>query len=152
MRAFFRGNRMRWPACLGALVAHFIVAAAWASEPALVVNLVGVRNAAGTLRVGVYAEGASYGKENRTVAGQLVAARPGTVQVVFADLPPGRYAVMAYHDEDANGELNRRFGMFPSEGYGLSNNPRVIGRPAFADSAFDLVAGQPLALRIDVRY
>jgi uncharacterized protein (DUF2141 family) len=45
---------------------------------------------------------------------------------------------MVYHDENGDGKLNLRFGMFPIEGYGLSNNPKVMGPPKFADSAFEL--------------
>ncbi len=43
--------------------------------------------------------------------------------------------------------------MFPTEGYGLSNNPTVSGPPAFADSAFELPAGTGAArISIDIRY
>ena len=60
---------------------------------------------------------------------------------------------MAYHDEDGNGELNRRFGMFPTEGYGLSNNPSVSGPPAFEDSAFEFAAGAgTVGINIAIRY
>ena len=64
-------------------------------------------------------------------------------EINVAALPPGRYAIMAYHDADLNGKFDLRFGMFPTEGYGLSNNPKVMGPPKFADSAFD-VAGPKL--------
>jgi uncharacterized protein (DUF2141 family) len=30
--------------------------------------------------------------------------------------------------------------MFPTEGYGLSNNPTVVGPPKFEDSAFSVPA------------
>ncbi len=53
-------------------------------------------------------------------------------------MPAGRYAVIAYHDEDGNGRLNLRFGMIPVEGYGLSNDPEVAGPPRFQDAAFEL--------------
>ncbi|MGV0975151.1 MAG: DUF2141 domain-containing protein [Azonexus sp.] len=39
-----------------------------------------------------------------------------------------------------NGKFDLRFGMFPTEGYGHSNNPKVMGPPKFADSAFDVAA------------
>ena len=95
----------------------------------------------------------TFRKEAQAVAIQQVPASAGTVTVSFDALPPGRYAIMAYHDEDGNGELNRRFGMFPTEGYGLSNNPTVSGPPAFADSAFELPAGAGAArISIDIRY
>ena len=47
--------------------------------------------------------------------------------------------------------LNRRFGMFPTEGYGLSNNPQVSGPPAFEDSAFEVTAPET-AIAIELRY
>lgn len=137
---------------IAVLLGCLLLTRAWASEPALLVNLVGVRSGLGNLRVGVFADSASFRKETKALTGVQVPARPGTMKVVFADLPPGRYAIMAYHDEDANGELNRRFGMLPSEGYGLSNNPQVFGPPAFGDSAFEVVAGKLNEIRIDLRY
>ena len=47
--------------------------------------------------------------------------------------------------------MNRRLGMFPTEGYGLSNNPVVLGPPSFADSAFD-VGTDAQAINVELRY
>jgi uncharacterized protein (DUF2141 family) len=58
---------------------------------------------------------------------------------------------MAYHDADSDGKLGLRFGMFPTEGYGLSNNPKVMGPPKFADSAFDLT-GPETSIEIKLSY
>lgn len=120
-------------------------------EQTLELSLVGIRHERGEIRVGLYKDPQTFRKEAQALAVRQAAAVPGTVIVRFEALPPGRYAVMAYHDEDGNGEMNRRLGMFPTEGYGLSNNPSVVGPPAFDDSAFEL-HDQPLALRIDMRY
>jgi len=58
--------------------------------------------------------------------------------------------VMAYHDEDGNGELNRFLGMIPKEGWGLSNNPKVSGKPAFKDAAITLPeSGTALTLKLN---
>lgn len=122
-----------------------------AQETTLQVNLTGVQHDRGKIRVGLYADPKTFRKEDKAVAVQEIAATPGTATVRFAALPPGRYAIMAYHDEDGNGELNRRFGMFPTEGYGLSNNPSVSGPPAFEDSAFAVTADTP-PLSIELRY
>ena len=124
-----------------------------AQESALEVSLAGIQHDRGSLRVGLYSEPKTFRKEAQAVAIQQVPASAGTVTVSFGALPPGRYAIMAYHDEDGNGELNRRFGMFPTEGYGLSNNPTVSGPPAFADSAFEVAAGAGTTrISIDLRY
>ncbi|WP_068636628.1 DUF2141 domain-containing protein [Thauera butanivorans] len=126
---------------------------ALAQDTALHVTLDGLQHARGSVRVGLYADPKTFRKEAQALAVKQVAAVPGELRVEFDGLPPGRYAIMAYHDEDGNGELNRRFGMFPTEGYGLSNNPSVSGPPAFEDSAFELVSGAaPHEVRIDIRY
>lgn len=122
-----------------------------AANASLEVTLKAVRDARGAVRVGLYRDSATFRKEDKAVAVQQVAAAPGEVVVSFRDLAPGRYAIMAYHDENGDGTLNRRFGMFPTEGYGLSNNPKVSGPPAFDDSAFE-VAAPETKLSIDLRY
>jgi uncharacterized protein (DUF2141 family) len=48
-------------------------------------------------------------------------------------VPPGRYAVVVIHDENSNMKLDRNFFGIPKEGFGFSNNPRVIiAAPSFA--------------------
>lgn len=123
----------------------------WAANDTLVVTLAGVQHAKGQVRVSLYADPKTFRKEDKAAAIQTVAPVPGETVVRFEKLPPGRYAIMAYHDEDGNGGLNRRLGMFPTEGYGLSNNPTVIGPPKFEDSAFDVPAPSG-GVRIEVVY
>ncbi len=145
--AFLRKPRTLW---LAGLLASLGLSAA--SAETLEVSLQGVQHGRGTLHVDLFNEPDSFRKEARALRVVQVPARPGTVQVEFRDLAPGRYAVMAYHDEDGNGELNRRFGMFPLEGYGLSGNPQVIGPPGFRDSAFHVSSGQETRISLEMRY
>lgn len=121
------------------------------ADTALQVNLTGVQHDKGAIRIGLYAEPDTFRKEEKAAAVVQIPATVGTVVARFDALPPGRYAIMAYHDEDGNGALNRRLGMFPTEGYGLSNNPVVLGPPSFADSAFD-VGTDAQAINIELRY
>lgn len=122
-----------------------------AAELALEVEVAGVKDARGQVRVGLYADPKTFRKEEHALAVKTAPAAAGAVRVRFDGLAPGRYAIMAYHDEDGNGRLNLRFGMFPAEGYGLSNNPKVMGPPAFDDSAFALPVPDG-GLRIEMRY
>lgn len=74
----------------------------------------------------------------------------GQTTLAIDGLLPGRYAVMAYDDADGNGELNRFLGMIPQEGWGLSNNPAVAGKPAFEQAAVTLPeAGATLGIRLN---
>jgi uncharacterized protein (DUF2141 family) len=140
------------------LLSTALLAGLLASPPALAdgqtleVELLGIQHERGALRIGLYSEPKTFRKEAQALAIQQIPARAGNASVRFTDLPAGRYAIMAYHDEDGNGELNRRFGMFPTEGYALSNNPTVMGPPSFEDSAFEVVEGGENRVRMEIRY
>lgn len=63
----------------------------------------------------------------------------GNLQTVFADLPPGTYAISCFHDVNGNGKLDTNFLGIPSEPYGFSNNVRPKFRaPSWAESKFEL--------------
>jgi uncharacterized protein (DUF2141 family) len=137
---------------LGCLVGCLFGAiSAQADESRLIVTLKGVRDNTGQIRASIYREPETFRKEDRAVAVVSVPAQKGDLKLAFMALPPGRYAIMAYHDADSDNKLDLRFGMFPTEGYGLSNNPKVMGPPKFADSAFDLT-GPETSIEIKLSY
>ena len=137
---------------LGVLVGCLFGAiSAQADESRLIVTLKGVRDTTGQIRASIYREPETFRKEDRAVAVVSVPAQKGDLKLAFMALPPGRYAIMAYHDADSDNKLGLRFGMFPTEGYGLSNNPKVIGPPKFADSAFEL-SGPETSIEIKLSY
>jgi uncharacterized protein (DUF2141 family) len=98
----------------------------------------GVRNANGQVKLMLFDKAEGFRKEAHSRQVLALPAKTGALEAVFRDLPAGRYAVIAYHDENGNGKLDLRLGMFPTEGYGLSNNPEVIGPPSFKESSFEL--------------
>lgn len=126
--------------------------AAFADGQALTVRLNGIQHDQGAVRVALFSDPKSFRKVDKAFATQEAPAARGTVTLLFEDVPAGQYAIMVYHDENANGELDRRFGMFPTEGYGLSNNPKVMGPPTFGESEFAVSGTAPTELDIDIRY
>ncbi len=110
-----------------------------AADLDIVVN--GVRSADGQVKLMLFDRADGFRKEDKARQVLALPATVGDVRGVFHDLPIGHYAVIAYHDENGDGKLDLRFGMFPKEGYGLSNNPKISGPPAFKDSAFELAEG-----------
>jgi uncharacterized protein (DUF2141 family) len=124
---------------------------AQADESRLLVTLKDVADNTGNLRASIYREPDSFRKEALALEVVTIPAQKGNIQLAFKALPPGHYAIMAYHDADSDGKLGLRFGMFPTEGYGLSNNPKVMGPPKFADSAFD-VTGPETSIEIKLSY
>lgn len=66
-------------------------------------------------------------------------ARAGTTKVALSDVPPGTYAVQAFHDANANLDLDRTLIGFSKEGVGFGNDARMrFGPPRFADAAIRL--------------
>ncbi|HYI39556.1 MAG TPA: DUF2141 domain-containing protein [Allosphingosinicella sp.] len=69
---------------------------------------------------------------------RTVAKRGGAV-VIFRGVRPGRYAVMAFHDENNDGRLGRTSIGIPSEGYGFSRDAKgKAGPPAFEQAAVNV--------------
>ena len=134
------------------LAAMAVSQAAIADGLPMTVRLNGVEHDNGTVRVALFSEPKSFRKADMAFATAEANAKTGTMTIVFNEVPAGQYAIMAYHDENGNGELDRRFGMFPTDGYGLSNNPKIMGPPTFEDSQFEVSTDQPSNVDIDIRY
>lgn len=125
-----------WARRLGLIFLLAYPALAGAAQ--LDVQIEGVQNNQGRVRVVLYDQAEGFRKEKHSRAIHALPAVTGTVSCTFRQLPPGRYAVVAYHDENSNDKLDLRFGMFPLEGHGLSNNPTISGPPKFKDAAFEI--------------
>ena len=137
---------------LSVLCAALLTSGSLSANEPLRVQIHGVRSATGQLRVSLYRESDRFRKEESAYKLLSQPANPGDASLVFDDVPPGRYALMAYHDENGDNKLNLRLGMFPIEGYALSNNPKVIGPPGFADSAFDFSGSPSPAIELNLSY
>lgn len=110
-----------------------------------------IRNDSQPVRVLLFNTPDSFPDEKQCLKVRGAKARQGTAAVEFPDLGPGTYGIMAYHDENEDNRLNRVLGMWPSEGYGLSRNPLVMGPPTFQEIAFELPA-RGLSLTIVLQY
>lgn len=123
---------------------------AFAAGNTLDITVNGVRDDQGTIRAGIYDTPAAFPKEGKAMAKTSTPAKAGSVKLQFTDLPPGKYAVILYHDENNDGQMDKRFGMIPIEGYGLSNNIKASGKPSFDQCAFDVPETKNQT--IDLRY
>ncbi len=64
-------------------------------------------------------------------------ARPGTTIVTVAGVPPGDYAVQAFHDENDNDRIDRGMFGIPREGVGFSRDARIVlSPPKWRDAMF----------------
>ena len=104
----------------------------------LTVRIEHIRNDHGSILAALYDSEASFMKQPSARARFKVKAEAGEVQYVFHDLPPGQYALSAFHDENGNGQLDKNFLGIPNEGYGFSNDAAAHhGPPGFSKAAFE---------------
>jgi uncharacterized protein (DUF2141 family) len=80
------------------------------------------------------------------------AAKPGSLEFRFENLPPGRYAAAASNDRNGNRKTDKNFVGMPTEPWGVSNNVRPGMRaPKFDEAAFEVKEGQPNRIEIAVK-
>jgi len=73
------------------------------------------------------------------IVGVSLRAKAGSQNIIFTHLPAGRYAAIAFHDENDNGLLDANALGIPTEGYGFSNDAHgLLGAPSFDDAAIQL--------------
>ena len=142
--------RCRVLVCAFALALFFTAGAASAAR--IIVTIDGVRSAQGNVFVGLYASPSKFLNGNQCDAMKRVKASAAPITVTFDNLPPGTYAVGAYHDENANDHLDTNLLGLPIEGYALSNGVRaVFAKPKFQQAAF-IVGEEDKTVSLHIRY
>lgn len=127
-------------AVLAASALTLVAAApAWSQAGGTVRVMIQTKDAGGTVAAALYDGPARFAKSDgafRTAEGKV---EGGRAVVTFEGLPPGNYAVGAFHDVDGNGRLNTLPVGLPTEPYGFSRGARgAFGPPKFADAAFEV--------------
>lgn len=109
-----------------------------ASAATLVVRVTGVAAGQGPVFVGLCDRDLD---RERCPIGRFARASAATLSLRFDGVPPGRWAVAAYQDVNANGTLDTQpilVWRLPSEPYGFSNDVGRYGPPTFSGAAFEL--------------
>jgi uncharacterized protein (DUF2141 family) len=100
-------------------------------------TVTGLRSSKGRVLACLTAHAAAFPDCKRDSTAYVARAPAGArVELDFGAVPPGRYAISLFHDENDNGHLDTRL-MMPREGYGFSRDAPVrFGPPPFASAAF----------------
>ena len=104
----------------------------------------------GVVRCALYASKDEYMKKSfREVVGKVEGK---TASCVFSGVPPGTYALSAFHDQNNNGELDTGIFGIPKEGFAASNNAKAsLGPAKYKDAAFQFT-GAELKQELKMRY
>jgi uncharacterized protein (DUF2141 family) len=128
------------------------VAADEAESHTLIVDVQGLRSTTGQLAVALFDRAEAFPDQGGARAGSVIAAKHRHHRFEFRDLRAGRYAVAVLHDENGNGKMDFNLVGIPIEGFGFSNNARVVfGPPSFDAAAFTLRVKRG-RISIDAKY
>lgn len=123
------------------------------SHTRLYVDVEGVRSSQGLIAVTLYPDDPRRFLAHR---GSLYVGRSpaqaGRTRTCIHVPGPGVYAIVVYHDADANRKLTRNAVGLPREGGGFSNNPSTfLGLPSFRSVRF-AVRSSGQTIRVKLRY
>ena len=126
-----------------ATAAGDLPAATVAASATLVVEVEGLKDDKGKLHASLYASEEGFPTKPEKALRQVeVPIVGGKARVVFEGLPPGGYAVAAYHDENGDGKLDTGFLGIPTEGLASSNDAKgFMGPPSFEKARVEVAPG-----------
>lgn len=107
---------------------------AYSQSAVLVITVPNIDSLKGEIQVSVYDNGKSFLKENEEYRIYRFKVNEEKGRFVINDLPNGEYALIIYHDENNNKEIDKSIFGLPQEGYGFSKNFKPgFSRPDFED-------------------
>jgi uncharacterized protein (DUF2141 family) len=134
-----RGQALRGLSASLAAAAVFASAATAVFAGDLTIEVSGITPDRGKVYVAVYDGPGTFPISGRQRVGQVLAPEDGHITLHFKDLPPGRYAAVAFQDVNGNGKLDKNLLGIPREPYGFSNGARgSAGPPKFSEAAITL--------------
>ena len=134
------------------LIGFSLAGGAQAEQLTVVID--NIQSDEGQLRIAIGGESAYVAPEGGETEPHdvqvILPAQKGSVRFVTDALPPGRYAVQVFHDENGNGELDANFVGMPKEPWGFSNNARGnFGPPKFEDTSVELNGEATITIRVE---
>ena len=117
------------------------------------VHIHGIRNALGTIKAVLYGPNPEdFLVKGKKADKEREPAQKKSMTLCVAAPKEGQYAVVVYHDENDNHKFDRNWIGLPTEGFGVSNNPRFfLAPPAFEESAFE-VKGELTKVDVEMKY
>ncbi|QIP16650.1 DUF2141 domain-containing protein [Spirosoma aureum] len=115
----------------------------------LKVDVQNVRTLKGAVYVALFRTGSDF-PDGKPLDGKKLEATQKSVETTFS-VEPGDYAVAVFHDENGNGQMDKRIFGIPKEPYGFSNNFRpTMSAPKFSDCKFSVGdAGKTISIKLN---
>jgi uncharacterized protein (DUF2141 family) len=113
----------------------------------------GLKNQKGQICFSIFSSSQGFPSDSkRALKAQCVKVTEIPQIVTFPKLKAGNYAVAIFHDANGDNKLNTNALGIPTEGFGFSQNPKVLtGAPKFGDSSV-FVVGSSTNIEIQLQY
>jgi uncharacterized protein (DUF2141 family) len=112
----------------------------------------GLRNRKGQLIFGVFKSADGFPKDGSKAVVWQIRDVDGETMTFTASLPPGAYGASVLHDENRSGDMDLGLGGIPTEGYGVTNNPKPLFRAATFQEATFTLPPEGGAMTISMQY
>jgi len=116
----------------------------------IIVKVVDLRSNNGKVGLTLFNTEQGFPSEpDNAIAKKYIEIKDKTVLATFENVPIGKYAIAAYHDEDEDTEIETNWMGIPKEGTGSSNNPKSrMGPPRYKDCEFDTRQTKELTIKM----
>lgn len=105
----------------------------------LIINITNLKTTQGKVQVALWDNSQGFPSDYNSAIEQQTINANGNKEAVFKNLKQGEYAVGIFHDKNNDNTLNTNFMGIPKEGFGFSNNPKILfGPPNFSKSSFPI--------------
>lgn len=117
----------------------------------LIVDVVGAESDKGQIHFGLYDSPKAFPEKDGRIDGTQKPVKKGQATGVFKGLAPGYYAVVAFHDENDNGEFDQGLFGVPLETYGFSNKAvAFLSAPSFESARIKVPeTGARITIKLD---
>ncbi len=117
----------------------------------LTIKVNDLRNSKGFVQFALYNEDGSIPDEKykKYYKKDIARINNNTSSITFTDLPKGKYAINILHDENENGQIDKKF-ILPKEGIGFSNYTSIgfSNRPKFSKASFELNSDMEIKVKV----
>ena len=134
-----------------AVLSSLSAAPAISAEPGLQAAVKGARNAKGRIGCLLFDSADGFPADQEKARQRVLGTITKGAAVCTFDAPAGSYAIVAMHDENANGKLDKNLLGMPTEGYGASRSAQGAFGPKYEDARFEYRGGS-LTVPITLKY
>lgn len=113
-----------------------LISSAFAHAGDLTLEITNLKSSQGEIFIAMWDSAKGFPKDyNTAIETKIIKAT--NPKVILKNLKPGDYAIAIFHDKNSNQNLDTNSLGIPTEGFGFSNNPKLLfGPPSWNKARF----------------